>query len=176
MGKHLDRFEAGFDRLMIFLASLVAASIALFAIMIPLDLLIRSLGWGNFPWLYEGIEYALYFGIFLGAPWVLREGAHVRVDVLLVSLPKAVAARLEQAVDLGGAVISGVLCIYGVRSTIEHFVEGTIPDKLLVVANWYLMAAFTVAFFMLAIEFLLRLRRANAAEDQEESVASGAGF
>lgn len=167
MGKILDRFEAGFERLMIFFASLVAISIALFAILIPLDLFIRSVGLGNMWWLYEGIEYVLYAGIFLGAPWVLREGAHIRVDVLVATLPKKLSARLEQALDVFGAVICAVLTFYGVRSMIEDYVENSLPDKLLVVPDWWLMLIFSFAFAMLVVEFLLRLRRAHGEEEAE---------
>jgi TRAP-type C4-dicarboxylate transport system permease small subunit len=157
----LDRLESAFGRLTLFLASLVALSIALFAILIPLDLLIRRLGWGNMPWLYEGIEYALYVGVFLAAPWVLRQRAHVRVDVIVSTLPQDLARRLEQALDLVGAVISGGLCYYGVRATITDFVEDSKPDKLLVIADWWMMLVFAIACLMLAIEFLLRLRNAR---------------
>ena len=38
MQKQIDRFEAGFDRLMLYLAALVAASIGLIAVLIPLNL------------------------------------------------------------------------------------------------------------------------------------------
>ena len=91
----LERFEAGYGGLVLALAALVAISIAAIAILIPLDLLIRNLGWGNMPWLYEGVEYALYVGVFLAAPWVLHQGAHVRVDLLPTMLPARWAAWLR---------------------------------------------------------------------------------
>ncbi len=171
-----DRFEAGFHRLNTFLAGLVAISIGFMAVLIPLDLFIRGLKWGNMPWLYEGIEYALYFGIFLGAPWVLQHGAHVRVDVLLVVLPKRAAARLEQAVDVACAALCAALCYYGIQATILHYVEGYLPDKLLIIANWYLLSAFAVAFAMLTIEFLLRARRAHVVADDDADATAKAGF
>ena len=171
MGKNLDRFEAGFDRLMVIFASAVAVSIALFAILIPLDLFLRSVGWGNMWWLYEGIEYALYAGIFLGAPWVLKEGAHVRVDVLVATLPKKISARLEQALDLFGAAICAALTYYAVRSMIDDYIEESLPDKVLAIPDWILMLVFSVAFTMLTIEFLLRLRRVHGGPETETKEA-----
>jgi len=176
MSMSLDRFERGFNRLTAFFASLVAASIGLFAITIPVDLLIRSVGWGNMWWLYEGIEYILYAGIFLGAPWVLKQGAHIRVDVLVATLPKSVSARLEQALDLVGAGICGTLGYYGVRSMISDYLENSLPDKMLIVPNWLLMLVFSVAFLMLAIEFLLRLRRVHAGLAVETSAPTETGL
>lgn len=169
MNRLLDRFETGFHRLTTLLAGLVAISIGFMALLIPLDLLIRSLRWGNMPWLYEGVEYALYLGIFLGAPWVLQQGAHVRVDVLITVLPRSISSRLEQLLDVTGAALCGTLCYFGIHATIIHYVEGLLPDKLLVIANWYLMAAFAIAFAMLTIEFLLRARRMRETEAPDKT-------
>lgn len=176
MRGHLDAFEAGFNRLLLFLASLVAISIGLFAILIPLNLLVIKLQLGGIWWLYEGVEYALYAGIFLGAPWVLQEGAHVRVDVLIGALPKNVATRLEQVMDAAGAILCAVLCYYGIRAAISEYQDGTLPDKDLRIYNWVMMVIFATSFALLTIEFLLRIRRAHELVDRERSVSSEGGF
>ena len=57
----------------------------------------------------------MYAGTFLAAPWVLRQGSHVRVDLLLIVAAEAQRAmRLEQFVDLVGLGIALVLLYYGV--------------------------------------------------------------
>lgn len=165
----IDRFEAGFKRLNEYLAALVALSIGAFAILIPLDLLMRNAGWGNMPWLYEGIEYALYFGVFLGATWVLQHNAHVRVDVVTSALRPKTAQALETLVDLFGAVLCGVLCYYGTRAAIQDYIDMNIPEKDLKLPSWYLMAAFAATFLFLAVEFLLRARRAILGREEEKS-------
>ena len=124
MPRRLDRFEAGFNRAMVFLAALVAVSIGLFAVLIPLNLFLVKTHLGSMWWLYEAVEYALYFGVFIGTPWVLQQGAHVRVDILSSALSKAAAARLEQGLDVAGAALCGLLCFYGVRVTISEFQDG----------------------------------------------------
>jgi len=165
----IDRFETGFRAINAFIAGMVAISIASFAILIPLDLLLRNAGWGNMPWLYEGIEYALYFGVFLGATWVLQHNAHVRVDVVTSALPKKAAVALETVVDLFAAALCGVLCYYGVLAAIQDYIDNNIPEKDLKLASWYLMVAFAVTFLFLAIEFLLRARRALIGREEEHA-------
>lgn len=169
----IDRF---FGRLNHGLGYLVAISIALFALSISGDLAMRRLGLGNMPWLYELIEYVLYAGVFLAAPWVLREGAHVRVDLLLTALPRGVALQLERVLDVVGAVVCAALCYYGWRAGLEAFVGDSRQFKTLVVHDWWLMAIFTVSLFLLAVEFLLRLRRTAAAFADIDDPASKAGF
>jgi len=174
MRKQLDLFEAGFNRLILVLAWCVAASIGLFAVLIPLNLFLVKTQLGSLWWLYEAVEYALYFGVFIGAPWVLQQGAHVRVDVVTSVLGSDNAARLEQAVDLAGAALCAFLCIYGMRAAISEFQDGIYPDKDLRIQTGYMMTVFAVSFALLAIEFLLRLRRARlVVEEDAASVKEG---
>jgi TRAP-type C4-dicarboxylate transport system permease small subunit len=172
MNKPLEKFETGFAKLNLFLASLVAMSIGLIAVLIPLNLLMVKARWGSIWWLNEGIEYALYVGVFIGAPWVLQQGAHVRVDVLTSGLPATIALRLEKILDVAGVALCVLLCVYGVRASIIEFQDATLPDKDLRIDNWYMMAVFAVSFALLAIEFLLRLFRAR----DSAAVSTKAGF
>ena len=176
MHNFLNRFEIAFRRLCLIFAGCTAVSIALFAILIPLDLFIRSIGLGNMPWLHEGIEYALYAGVFLGAPWALQQGAHVRVDLLVAHLPKNLAVSAEILLDFVGCVICVVLFYYGLQGSIEAYVDKSIPDKLLKIDNWWMVSIFSASFFMLAIEFLLRMRRARTVLDKEKTISTEAGF
>ncbi len=176
MRTFLDRFEIGFNSLNNLIAWAVAISIGLFAILIPFDLLLRSLQLGNLWWLHEGIEYVLYAGVFLSAAWVLQKGAHVRVDVVLVILSRNMARRLEQTLNVIGALLCLSLSLFGILATITDFVDESMPDKLLAIANWYMMLIFAISFLMLAIEFLLRARRAHEETSKEKTAASEAGF
>lgn len=176
MRKQLDRIEAIFNRTIYLLIVLVAISIGSFAVLIPVNLLIVKTGIGAIWWLSEGVEYILYVGVFLGAPWVLQQGAHVRVDVLVSSLPTGAAAMLERFLDIIGAGLSLVLCYYGIRLAHSEYIDGTYPDKDLSIANWIMMVVFAVAFFLLAIEFLFRFRRANQIVVEETLENKEAGF
>ena len=176
MGPALDKIEEAFNKLTVFLAALVAVSIALIAFFIPLNLFMVKMNLGGIWWLFEGVEYVLFIGVFIGAPWVLQQNAHVRVDVVISNLPKAAAAKLERFVDIMGFLLCTLLFIYGVRATIVEFVDMTYPDKDLRIANWFVLSFFALSFLLLAIEFLLRMRRAKVILDKEETAASEAGF
>ena len=71
-----------------------------------------------FPWLIDAIEYGLFTGTFLAAPWVLREGAHVRVDIVVTTLPPRGAALLETLADLIGLAVCLILLWYGRSSPV----------------------------------------------------------
>jgi TRAP-type C4-dicarboxylate transport system permease small subunit len=158
----IDTMENGFNRFLKFLIAMVAASIGLFAVLIPLNLLMINMQVESIWWLHEAIEYALYVGIFAGAPWVLQQGAHVRVDVFASALPTSMAVQLERFLDSIGVALCLLLCFYGVRAALWEFEDGTLPDKNLRIANWYMLAVFAGSFFLMAVEFLFRIRRARS--------------
>ena len=176
MGSLIDALDAAFARFIVWLAVLVAVSIGLFAVLIPLNLFLVTTKWGNLAWLFEAVEYALYVGVFIGAPWVLRQGAHIRVDVLTSALPKTASARLEKALDVGGILLSLLLFSYGLRAALLEFEDGTLPDKDLRIENGYMMAVFALSFLLLAIEFAFRLRRAADALEEDAITPAGSGI
>ena len=176
MYSRVDRFEAGFNRLTLYLAYLVALSIGLIAVLIPLNLFLIKTQLGSIWWLYEGVEYSLYFGVFIGAPWVLNQGAHVRVDVLTAGLSRETARKVERVMDIAGAALCALLCFYGSRITIWEFQDGTMPDKDLRIPTGYMMVIFSASFFLLAVEFLLRFRRAGHQSDETDLDKPRVGF
>jgi len=143
---------------------IAGAVIALLALMVSLDVVIRNLGIGNFPWLLEVAEYGLYVTTFMAAPWVLSLGAHVRVDVLLNIVPKPVGRLLEIVSDLIGMGACGVLFYYGLAATRASYADGSLIFKDLVVTEWYLLAVMPLSAALLIVEFLRRLRRGAAGE------------
>ncbi len=168
-----EKLEIWTGHIYVFLAGIVAISIGLMAALIPLNLLMVKYDIGTISWLYESIEYALYFGVFLGAPWVLRLGAHVRVDVLLAALPKSMAARMEQIMDFAGILLCLTLFYYGMRAAISEFEMGTMPDRDLRIANWIILGTYSLSFILLAMEFVFRVRHAQEIVAQRDT---GAGL
>ena len=116
MSNVIDSIESGFNRLARWLIALVAASIGLFAVLIPFNLVLINLHYGGMWWLHEAIEYALYVGVFIGAPWVLQQGAHIRVDLASIALPRTIAVYLERIIDMAGCGLCILLFTYGIRA------------------------------------------------------------
>lgn len=133
-------------------------ALGLLAILIAIDIVIRNLGIGHLGWLLEVSEYVLYVATFLAAPWVLRLGAHVRVDLLLNALPARLAAGLELLADALGGLASAVLFYYGLKATLRAHALGSLVIKELVFPEWWLLALVPVCAILLAIEFLRRIR------------------
>ena|SRR5689334_14257281 len=148
-----------FDAVTYALCTCFAVLFGLFTLLVCVDIVVRKFGLGSMPWLVELVEYLMYGGTFLVAPWVLRQGEHVRVDLLISSLPKRIAVRLEQLVDLLGLLVCLVMIWYGGAAVIDAYRAGFIQFKNLVVSDWVLLLPIWIGSALLAVEFALRIAR-----------------
>lgn len=153
------RLLRALDGVLEFLCSLFGVAIGVVVLLICLDIFMRNAGLRSLPWMVEVTEYVLYAGTFLAAPWVLRQGSHVRVDLLLISVPKAVARRIEQLADLCGLIASLVMVYYGTIVMADAYVSKMVQFKALAVPEWILLLPIPIGCSLLALEFLLRMFR-----------------
>jgi TRAP-type transport system small permease protein len=98
------------------------------------------------------------------APWLLRQGQHIRVDIVLRVLPRRLAWTLEWVGDVLGLACCLYFVVYGTRVAAESYASGAVSIKTLVTPEWWLLAPLPVAFALVAIEFLFRMHRLAHAE------------
>jgi TRAP-type C4-dicarboxylate transport system permease small subunit len=150
-----------YDRFYAFIGALVAALIAFIALIISLDVIMRNTGLGTLPWMLEVSEYAQFLATFLGAPWVLKHGAHVRVDVLVSGLPPGVGRALELVGDAIGLVSCLVILYYALSIVFTSAHDGAKIIKILIIPEWWVFAIVAVSALLLIVEFIGRLWRAR---------------
>jgi TRAP-type C4-dicarboxylate transport system permease small subunit len=143
------------------------------AVMVSGDVLLRLAGLRGLVWDVEISEYLLYLSTLSGAPWVLRQGAHVAVDVVLRSVPPAWGRGLERLGALTGLSICAVLGWYGALAAWDAFGTGSLIFKQLVVPEWPLLAVFPVTTTLLAVEFLAQLMGRRVPQGLAASPADG---
>ena len=140
------------------MAWVAAVVLGLMALAVTLDVVARNLGWGNTGWVMELSEYSLPVATLLVAPWLLHRNEHVRLDVLLVSLPRGLTLWLERVADLLGILICAVFVWYGSKLIFDSARLGSMVVKTLSIPEWWQYALVPVCFFLLAVEFARRLR------------------
>ena len=165
-----------FERILEFFCSVFAVALGALIFLMCLDIAIRNFRIGSLPWLIELTEYALYAGTFLAAPWVLRLGSHVRVDVVLTSVPKRWAVRLEQLVDLVGLCISLVLVYYGALAVWDAWSSNLVARKTWDFEEWLLLLPIPISGLLLAVEFVLRIARVKGVVSDEHDPAKRASI
>ena len=160
----IARFSAAFGRLLDALAVLAALTLLAMVAVVTADIVLRNLTRTGFPWANEVSEYALYAITLLVAPWLLRRGQHVRIDLLLAVVPARVAWLMEAAGDVLGFAVCIVMVRYGFHMAADSFRIGSITIKNLVFSEWWLLAPLPLIFALLAIEFALRFHRLVSGE------------
>ena len=153
------------------------AALLLFAMvaLTTADIVMRNTLRVGFPWANEVTEYALYLTTLLTAPWLLRRGQHVRIDMALVLVPPRVAWLMEAAADIIGLMASLVLVWYGSVMTMQSARLGSLTIKNLVFPEWWLLAPLPVCFALLALEFVLRFHRLMRAPRTRRIEATSVG-
>ena len=135
----------------------IVADVALRNIAVPG--LPRGLAWSN-----EVSELMLYLMTMCVAPWLLRQGQHIRVDIMLQALPARLAWYLEWLGDVIGLACCCVIAWNGTRAAWSSYMSGAVNIKTLVTPEWWGLAPLPAIFVLLAIEMIFRMIRLQRAE------------
>jgi TRAP-type transport system small permease protein len=175
----MDRLEAAYGRLLEAFALFACALVFGMTLMICADVLLRNVrvfpGLAGLEWSNEISEAMLYLVTMLTAPWLLRRGQHIRVDIVLRVVPKQVGWIFEWMVDVLGLACCLVISYYGARAALASFNAGSVSIKTLVTPEWWLLSVLPVAFLALSLEMLFRMRRLALGDraPRDDAVSTG---
>ena len=175
----MDRLEAAYGKLLEALALAACALVFGMTLMICADVLLRNVrivpGLAGLEWSNEISEAMLYLVTMLTAPWLLRKGQHIRVDIVLRAVPKPLGWAFEWIVDVIGLACCLAITYYGARAALASFKAGSVSIKTLVTPEWWLLSVLPVAFLALSLEMLFRMRRLALGErtPRDDAVSTG---
>jgi TRAP-type transport system small permease protein len=173
----MQRLSVLYGRLLSGLA--LAGCAVLFAMMLVIcvDVLLRNVrlipGLYSVAWANEATEYALYLITLLTAPWLLRRGQHIRVDIVLRVIPKRIAWYCEWACDAMAFAVCVLIAYAAWKATLSSMAINAMVVKTLALPEWWFYAPLQATFVLLAIEVLFRMARlhASARGPREDAVA-----
>lgn len=159
-----ERFGRWMSALALFGCLLLLAMMLL----IVTDVLLRNLAITGAPqglsWSNEVSELMLYLITLCVAPWLLRQGQHIRVDIFLQAIAPRMAWALEWVGDVLGLLCCLVLAWYGAQATWASYAAGSLSIKTLVTPEWWSLAPLPMVFVLLSIEMVFRMHRLLHAE------------
>lgn len=170
----MQRASALYGRLLEALMLVACMLVLAMTLLIGADVVGRNARLGGVSWSNEVSEYILYLVTLLSAPWLLRQGQHIRVDILLRALPARVGWVVEWIADLLGLACSLYFLIYGWKVLAASYTAGSISIKTLVLPEWWLMVPMPLAFLLVSIEFVFRMWRLATGEKAPRSDAVSA--
>lgn len=106
----VERIARAIDRACEAGAWLAAASCLALAFLLIAEIAATGLaGWSQ-PWAVEYSAYLCAIALFGGSGFALRQGAHIRVGVVLALVPAGVRRPLELVCTLAALAVAGILC------------------------------------------------------------------
>ena len=175
----MERLSDIYGRLLTGLALIACVLLFLTMLMICADVLLRNValvpGLRGIAWSNEVSESMLYLITMLIAPWILRRGQHIRVDIVLVAIPKRTAWYCEWAADSLALACCVVMMAYGWSAATASYQAGSMTIKTLITPEWWALAPLPAAFALLAVEVVFRMQRLYAGERAPRSDAVSAG-
>ena len=175
----MQALERTYGRLLDLFALAACALIFAMTLMICADVLLRNVrvipGLAGLAWSNEISEAMLYLVTLLTAPWLLRRGQHIRVDIVLRAVPPRLGWVFEWIVDALGLGCCALIAWYSGRAALASYQAGSLSIKTLITPEWWLLGALPAAFTALTIEMLFRMRRLWLAEraPRDDAVSTG---
>ena len=158
------RLSGWYEHLLNTLMFLACLLLLVMTFMIGADVASRNVGAGGVAVSNEFSEDILYLMTLLAAPWLLRQGQHIRVDIILRVLPVRVAWLLEWVGDIVGLLCCFYFVWYGFQITVASYTAGSINIKTLITPEWWTLAPLPIGFTLLGLEFIFRMHRLSTAE------------
>ena len=163
-----DRLSGAFGRLLAALALLGCAILFAMMMVIVVDVLLRNLAIPGLPrglsWSNEVSEGMLYLLTLCVAPWLLRQGQHIRVDIVLRAIPPRLAWALEWLGDAIGLATCVVIAGYASQAAWASYKVGAVNIKTLITPEWWWLSPLPLVFVLLAIEMGFRMLRLARSE------------
>jgi len=137
----INRFSHTYGRFLAGLAMFGCAILMAMMLIIVADVALRNLALPGLPqglaWSNEISELMLYLITMCVAPWLLRQGQHIRVDIVLQAVPPRLTWCLEWGGDLVGLACCGVIAWFGTQAAWPSYVSGAVNIKTLVTPFTY---------------------------------------
>ncbi len=148
-----------FDRvlnIMIFLAGIMLIFIML---SVCLEVILRTFFNHSLIWVTQVTEIMLLYITFFGSAWVLREGGHVKVDIILSRLKPLKIAVLGIFSSVLGIFVCFILTVYGFKVTMECINKGLYTTTTLEIPMFVIIGVIPIGCLMLFVQFIRRTLR-----------------
>lgn len=134
-----------------------AITFGLMSILVTADVILRNVNINIIPASVEITEYMLMIATFIAAPWLLYQGGHIRIDVVVNTLPKSAQQWLQVACHLIGLVVCTILAQQTFLVLLDLYAQESVVFKELIFPEWWLSVPLLIGSTLLTIEFARRL-------------------
>jgi TRAP-type C4-dicarboxylate transport system permease small subunit len=142
-----------FDRIIDFMAFLAGVLLVGAVLIVCFEIWMRYFAHKPQVWTVEICEYILFGIAFLGAPWLLKKGGHVSIDIMVAQTGPRTQIYLGLFSKAMGILVSAVVCGFSMATSWESYVSGVVVIKTLSIPKCYFLMLISFGYFLLLVEF-----------------------
>ena len=152
----LRRVDAAYTLLIRGMSALACVYVGLMMAVIVYYTSARSLSVAYSPYSFTFIEYGFIYVLMLGAPWLVRQRAHVFIELVTANVGARVRAPLSRTVALLSFLVCLVLAYYCGLLALEDYAWNRYDELRgqLDIPRWIITVALPLGFGLMSIEFL----------------------
>ena len=155
-GKVNNLLYAYYNKIIVFLSYVAGLLLCLITLAVTAEILVRKFANTSLPWVIECSEHALVFIAFTAAAWVLREDAHIKVDLVLSHLKK----RPQAMLNVINSLLGGLLCLFltyrSALTIVDLWKRDIYTVKTLEIPMAPLYSIICIGSLFLSIQFFIR--------------------
>jgi len=142
-----------FDRIIDFMALLAGILLVALVLIVCWEIAMRYFVRRPLVWMVEVSEYILFSIAFLGAPWLLKKGGHVNVDVVTEHMGSKMQRIMKRIAMATGVIFSAIVCWFAFTTALECYRTGVLVTKTLNVPKHYFLFLISLGYLFLTLEF-----------------------
>jgi TRAP-type C4-dicarboxylate transport system permease small subunit len=154
LGKLIKGFVVVFDRVIDVCVGIGAYLIALMALLITANVILRYVFGMSQGWVIEVTPWILAYVVLLGASRVLQNGGHVNVEIIIMRQ----TVKTKVLVGVITSIIAALCCLiitwFGAIVTLDLARNGTLTMESVRIPKSIVMAFIPMGFFFLFVEFI----------------------
>lgn len=151
------RLKAGLSMLSPAFGISVGVAAFVISVLVSYDVVVRGAFGVTNSWVTEICSYLMAYITFGGAAYAMREGAHVKVDLLVVTLPRKAARVVNVVADTVMLVVVALLVWLSFEFMRDVWDSGEKSPSLLAVPLWIPYTLFVLGMVWLVVEVLTGL-------------------
>ncbi len=117
------------------------------------------------PWMLEVTEYIMLYIPFLGAAFVMKDDAHIKVDVITLRFAPRNRDLLASVTSAIGGIVMGIYTWFGFQVALDFFQRRVASLEYLKMPVYLILMIipigsffFTIQFFRLSVSYLKKSR------------------
>jgi len=146
-----------FERIAAVLAAFAAFLTLAMSFWITYDVLARNLFGIASPWSFDLSEYSLVWITFLGAPWILLQDRHVRIEILIDSIPIPLQRKIGILVSFLAMAMCAIFTWYTCIAAYGYFQNNIAMPRIWRIPRIWPYSIIPIGAALLTFSFALRL-------------------